>query len=478
MTSEDGSIDGEPSLRLPDEDRSAPDSRCGVEVAKAIEALGRALGRVSLSGQQGEARFTIEPAELTLQVAVFRTGPAGIEWLVLGPSDDEPPHASAMQILKIRLAPLLGTGGHVSAKTGQDLPDVVEEVSAAGSGEFNWNYTRLDGGKLDKVLASTALPQNVEFVRLRLYEFIAQFPQPDTAALSGQSRPVMQLIVERGSFNLPTRSKIAEVIRDNAAETMAQYIANQLDTMVSRQLLNWWRTEDPGGFAADADWVEKFQGSLHQYLVGTPVRRFASAVGIPDASALGFVAGQIPIGIIDQGLDRAKLLIEISGIVVGAATGVPVLACASSKALAHDLFRHTVAAGIEQFISSQRVSRLPLRPPRLDVTRPLWLGESGVGGQPGPHPAPVPEDLWADLIPPEWGEPGGGQGLPPANPGSQLGRLLWSGQQEAARQEAARQEAARQEAARQEAARQEAARQEAARQEAARQDLGPFGFEP
>ena len=275
MTSEDGSIDGEPSPRLPDEDRSAPDSRRGVEVAKAIEALGRALGRVSLSGQQGEACFTIEPAELTLQVAVFRTGLAGIEWLVLGPGDDEPPHASAMQMLKIRLAPLLGTGGHALAKTGQDLPDVVEEVSAAGSGEFNWDYTRLDDGKLDKVLASTAPPQSVEFVRLRLYEFTAQFPQPDTAALSGRSRPVMQLIVERGSFNLPTRSKIAEVIRDKEAETMAQYIANQLDTMVSRQLLNWWRTEDPGGFAADADWVEKFQGSLHQYLVGTPVRKFA-----------------------------------------------------------------------------------------------------------------------------------------------------------------------------------------------------------
>lgn len=238
MAPEDGSSDGEPSPRLPDEDRSVPDSRRGVEVAKAIEALGRALGRVSLSGQQGEACFTVEPAELTLQVVASPTGRqhAGIEWLVLGPGDDEPPHASAMQMLKIRLAPLLGTGGHASAKVEQVLPDVAEGVSAAGSGEFDWDYDRLRADKLDEVLGSAAQPGSVEFVRMRIYEFPAQFPQHDTAVLFGRSRPVMQLVVERDSFTLPTRSKIAEAIRDKGAETMAQYIANQLDSMVSRQL--------------------------------------------------------------------------------------------------------------------------------------------------------------------------------------------------------------------------------------------------
>jgi hypothetical protein len=475
MTPEDGSSDGEPSPRLPDEDRSVPDSRGGVEVAKAIEALGRALGRVSLSGQQGEACFTIEPAELTLQVAVSGAGPAGIEWLVLGPGDDEPPHASAMQMLKIRLAPLLGTEGHASAEVEQVLPDVAEEVSTAGSSTFNWDYATLDADKLDKVLGSAAQPQSVEFVRLRIYEFPAQFSQHDTAVLSGRSRPVMQLAVERDSFTLPTRSKIAEAIRDKGAETMAQYIANRLDTMVSRQLSRW-RTEDPGGFATGADWVEKFQASLHQYLVGAPIKELASAAGIPDASALGFVAEQIPIGIIDKDLDRAKLLIEISGIVVGAATGVPVLACASSKALAHDLFRRTVAAGIKEFIIRQPV-------PRVGPVIPApWPGESSVERQPIPHPLPSPVKVVLETHAGGWrpsglpipesaelGEPGGAR-RPAQSPAAA------AAQREAARQEAARQEAARQEAARQEAARQEAARQEAARQEAARQDPGQFGF--
>ena len=372
MTPEDGSSDGEPSPPLPDEGRSVPDSQRGVEAAKAIEALGRALGRVSLSGQQGEARFTIEPAELTLQVAVSRTGPAGIEWLVLGLRDDEPPHASAMQMLKIRLASLPETGGHASAKVEQVLPDVAEEASATGSGEFNWDSARLDDVKLGEVLGSAAQPESVEFVRLRIYEFPAQFPQHDTAALSGRSRPVMQLVVERDSFTPPTRSKIAEAIRDKGAETMAQYIANQLDSMVSHELSSW-RTEDPGGFAADADWVATFQGSLHQYLVGTPIKELASVAGIPDAFALGFLAEQIPIGFIDRYLDRAKLLIEISGIVVGAATGVPVLACASSKALAHDLFHRAVVIGIKEFIIRQRVSSGPAapRPGRQRAPRPL-----------------------------------------------------------------------------------------------------------
>jgi len=93
------------SVDVPDLD----DDGLGVELSQAIAELRAALLRSWWDGHRGLLRFRIEPVELTLQVAVTRTGKgsAGIKWHVLTLGAERAKEAVATQTLVLRLAPVL-----------------------------------------------------------------------------------------------------------------------------------------------------------------------------------------------------------------------------------------------------------------------------------------------------------------------------------------------------------------------------------
>jgi hypothetical protein len=366
-------------------------SPSGVELAEAVKALSRAIDLISMGAGQQEGRCRIDPVELLLQVMVCRTAPGstGIEWRVLGPSDEERPHASAVQTLKIRLALLSPESGHTLAETAENIADEAGGVSTDSTQSPVFDYEWLDdGGGLSRVLEGAVPPGDIEAVRLRIYEppsgdSPGQVLTGPPGSLAG-SRPVTQLVMERDVFTVPDHSKILEAVLDTSAETMAQYIANQEDPAILHEL-SFWRTNDPGGFAGRAQWVAGFQDRLHEYLIGHPVEEIASRAGLPDASGLGLVAAAIPIPAVDSYLKAAGFCIEIIGVVTGAAVGMPILACASLKALARETLHNLIADGIKKFIAQQPKAAAPnaqgpavggaTQPSarvRGDGARPLW----------------------------------------------------------------------------------------------------------
>ena len=370
MTPEDRSSDMQGSPRLPTNDSSHSTGPRGIKLTKAVETLGHTLQQLSLSAQYEDTPFTIEPVELTLQIAASRTGPGhtGIEWLVPSLDDDKAPYTRATQTLTIRFSPRTAAREHRLAKTQQLLTEEAESTDATTANRPHWDYQKLDDDKLNQVLEQHPAPNNIRFVRLCIYELpSSESPQQNSTGLPDEPRPTMQLIITREISKPSGSSKIAETIRDKGAETIAQVVATQADPTVSRDL-SWWTTQDPGGFAAGTASVQGFQDSLHHYLVGTPIEEIAQQFGVPDSSVIGFVAEQIPIKGIDNFLDATKLGIEISGIVAGAISGVPVLTCASTKALTHDVIKHTVVAAIKKCIND---GLEPSEPPDPKIVRTL-----------------------------------------------------------------------------------------------------------
>src|SRR4051794_10075864 len=97
----------------------------GIELSEAIAALRAALLRSWWDGHSGLLRFRMEPVELTVQVAVTRTGTgsAGIKWHVLTVGGELTKQAATTQTLVLRLAPVL-----LDAQ-GKPRPDAEQLIS-------------------------------------------------------------------------------------------------------------------------------------------------------------------------------------------------------------------------------------------------------------------------------------------------------------------------------------------------------------
>lgn len=111
-----------------------------VELSEAIEALRRALVRAWWDGQNSRVRFKVEPVELTVQVAVKRTGKGigGVSWHVLTLAGERSRESASTQTLKLRLAPLLfDQQGHVLAETEQLVADREDEVGSSGGEQLS-----------------------------------------------------------------------------------------------------------------------------------------------------------------------------------------------------------------------------------------------------------------------------------------------------------------------------------------------------
>jgi len=181
---------------------------------------------------------------------------------------------------------------------------------------------------------------------------------------------VVRLVIQREVP--PERSldaqKLSEKIGDKSSEAIADYIAHRLDSIMSESLdraISLSGVQDPGSFGALAEGVNGFQESFHNILVGAPAEAAASSLDIPDGTAICFVAEHIPIGSVDRSLGSARLFIEITGIFVGMAVGLPMMTSASVKAFVHDVFRRTMAAGIRHCINNS-LCLPPEKPSRVN----------------------------------------------------------------------------------------------------------------
>jgi len=90
-------------------ERIMADETDWIDLSEAIEALRSALVSAWWDAQGRQVRFKLEPVELTVQVGVTRTGTgsAGVRWHVLSLGGQRTREAQTVQILKLRLLPVL-----------------------------------------------------------------------------------------------------------------------------------------------------------------------------------------------------------------------------------------------------------------------------------------------------------------------------------------------------------------------------------
>jgi hypothetical protein len=96
-----------------------------VDLPDAIEALRRDLAAAWWDGRHHRVRFRVEPVELTVQVAVTRSGKgsAGVKWHVLTLGGERSRETATTQTLTLRLEPVLYDA------QGRQLPEEDQLIS-------------------------------------------------------------------------------------------------------------------------------------------------------------------------------------------------------------------------------------------------------------------------------------------------------------------------------------------------------------
>ncbi len=108
------------------------------DLADAIEALRDALVKAWWDGQKSRVRFRVEPAELTLEVGVTKSGKgaAGVKWHVLTLGGERSREAVTTQTLRLRLAPVLfDEQGNLLAGAEQLISDRDDQAGPGTRGE-------------------------------------------------------------------------------------------------------------------------------------------------------------------------------------------------------------------------------------------------------------------------------------------------------------------------------------------------------
>jgi hypothetical protein len=109
-----------------------------VGLPEAIESLREDLAAAWWDGTRRRVRFRVEPVELTVQVGVTKTGKgsAGVKWHVLALGGERSRETASMQILKLRLVPVLfdNSGNELPASEQfisdrEDAPGAADVVS-------------------------------------------------------------------------------------------------------------------------------------------------------------------------------------------------------------------------------------------------------------------------------------------------------------------------------------------------------------
>lgn len=236
------------------------------------------------------------------------------------------------------------------------------------------------------------------------------------APAGGSAYPTTQVEVTRTTAT--TRSPIDVGLVDR----LANVDAARLDARVWTTATQHWRVVDPGHLDRAAGDLQGLDRLLHHLLVGDPTSAAAQALGFNDAAAL--LAGELAAAAAalpgDRPLSRAAYVIRVTGVVVGVASGHPVLMIACVKPLLRQTVTNVIATGIKDLMGpGAAIARSgpppPTRPRPPEPNRRLGSDGMRPGGRPRPPDPPDPPGPRGAAGPP-------GPAPPPAPGGSHAPR--------------------------------------------------------
>jgi hypothetical protein len=272
-------------------------------------------------------------------------------------------------------ASLLSAGRSKETASGEPFaasglgPETTTQVDREAA-PSSWEVACLEGTELDKVLGPEAELKEIKLIQARIF----------------YDESTQDLWVERDILLLlpSERSKILEWIRDEGTEGVAEYMATQVDAVLSSSQLFHFATGSVGGLDSAAQDMANLQAGWHEFFIGGPTEKLASALRLPDASLIGDVAGSLPLPF-DRLMGGFRLACEIGAVATVMVTGPTPLVLVGEKLLIKDVAHRLVAASIKDLLpgdgKQRQVDRekVPLTPDQqkaLDTFPPDMLGKA------------------------------------------------------------------------------------------------------
>jgi hypothetical protein len=263
------------------------------------------------------------------------------------------------------------------------------------------------GGRAGEQTSGTVPADGDANMPVQLYLERLQF-----AIVRTPSHPHVRVQVERYITTLPTgqlgdlgdasaiinRADNDEDFRTRLAKAASDYCATQWGDPAFALVAGRWITQNtfPETAAAEAcNWIANGLDAI----VRKPLEDIGTEIRLPgpEAGAVAGIGSALVLQPVTEPLGQAAKFFEITGVVVGVATGFHPLALASAKLLARDEFHAALAQGIRD--AAGRVFEGPGGPPdRRHLGEPR--GPAVPAEPPGPAgPAEAPEPARRDQAP-------------------------------------------------------------------------------
>ena len=214
-------------------------------------------------------------------------------------------------------------------------PETTTQVDRQAA-PSSWEVACLEGTELDKVLGPGAELKETKLIQGRIF----------------YDESTQDLWVERDILLLPPsgRSEILEWIQGEGTEGVAEYMARQVDAVLSQSQLFHFATGSVGGIDLAALDVANLQDGWHEFFIGGPTEKLASALGLPDTSLIGNVAGSLPLPF-DRLMGGFRLACEIGAVATVMVTGPTPLVLVGEKLLVKDVLHRVVAESISALLA-------------------------------------------------------------------------------------------------------------------------------
>jgi hypothetical protein len=240
--------------------------------------------------------------------------------------------------------------------------------------------------------------------RIQVERQVGTLPSPQPVALDPSA------IIHRADNDAGLRERLSDAASD--------YFASKLGNPVFAAVTERWITQNAYPETALVEVCNRI-GSGLDTVVEKPLEKAGSQLLLPgpEAAAAAGIGATLILQPVAEPLGQAATFLEITGVVVGLATGLHPLALAAAKMLAHDQFHDSMARGLRE--AARQVFEGPRGP--ADDPRPLRPVEQAPATDRTPA-APARSTPWEP--PPASGPPATQPSPGPVDPGWDAGPTI------------------------------------------------------
>ncbi len=145
------------------------------------------------------------------------------------------------------------------------------------------------------------------------------------------------------------RAKDDEGFRERLSKAAADYLATKWGDPAFAVVTERWVTQDTFPETAAAETCNRIANGLDA-IVAKPLEQAGSEIRLPgpEAAAAAEIGSALVLQPVADAVGQVTRFLEVTGVVVGTATGLQPLALAATKMLAHDQFHDWVARGLRE----------------------------------------------------------------------------------------------------------------------------------